>query len=161
MEEQTIKITIKTRGEKCDLTDEQITEWYRSRIEGFFNPEYGTPEIAIELERRTDWEGLKEQVQKKGFGSVQYGNINGEAVYLSRGIRELFLQKEGGEQKLIEAVMQFQQGEFGDAGEMGKDQRPGHEYGHYALTGMEADEDTGVWMHRTEDAVKVYLSFER
>ena len=51
MEEQTITIIIKTQGEKCEMTNEQIWEWYETNIRGLFNPAYGTPEITIDVER--------------------------------------------------------------------------------------------------------------
>lgn len=51
MEEQTITIIIKTQGEKCEMTNEQIMEWYETNIRGLFNPAYGTPEITIDVER--------------------------------------------------------------------------------------------------------------
>lgn len=38
-----------------------------------------------------DFQELKDAVKKKGFGTALYGNINGEPVYLSRGIREEFM----------------------------------------------------------------------
>ena len=51
MEEQTITIIIKTQGEKCEMTNEQIREWYETNIRGLFNPAYGTPEITLDVER--------------------------------------------------------------------------------------------------------------
>ncbi len=51
MEEQTITIIIKTQGEKCEMTNEQIRKWYETNIRGLFNPAYGTPEITIDVER--------------------------------------------------------------------------------------------------------------
>ena len=51
MEKQTITITVITEGETCEMTDEQILEWYRSRIAGLFDPAYGTPRISVTLER--------------------------------------------------------------------------------------------------------------
>ena len=51
MEEQTITIIIKTRGEKCEMTDEQIREWYEANVRGLFNPAYGTPEISVDVKR--------------------------------------------------------------------------------------------------------------
>ena len=52
MEEQIIKVTIGTKGEKCELTDAQIREWYEKNVAKLFNPEYGTPEISVSVERR-------------------------------------------------------------------------------------------------------------
>ncbi len=51
MEEQVITIKVVTKGEKCEMTDEEIINWYRTHIAGLFNPEYGTPEIEIMLTR--------------------------------------------------------------------------------------------------------------
>lgn len=52
MEEQVITVVIKTKGEACRLSDAEILDWYRSRIAGLFDPTYGTPEIAVQLERK-------------------------------------------------------------------------------------------------------------
>ncbi len=38
-----------------------------------------------------DFKELQELVGRRGFGTALYGNINGDPVYLSRGIREFFL----------------------------------------------------------------------
>ena len=51
MEEQIITVTIKTSGEKCQLSTEEIKKWYEEKIAGLFNPEYGTPEIIVEVKR--------------------------------------------------------------------------------------------------------------
>ena len=51
METQIISITVKTCGEKCEMTDEQIREWYESHVRGLFNPAYGTPEITVKVRR--------------------------------------------------------------------------------------------------------------
>lgn len=52
MEEQTITITVKTSGEKCEMRDEEIVEWYKTNIAKLFDPAYGTPEIDVKLERK-------------------------------------------------------------------------------------------------------------
>jgi len=52
MEEQTITITVKTKGEKCELSTEEIREWYSANVAKLFNPEFGTPEISVEVERK-------------------------------------------------------------------------------------------------------------
>lgn len=52
MEEQIIKVTIRTSGDKCEMTDEEIKDWYRKSIDSLFDHKYGTPEIEIELERK-------------------------------------------------------------------------------------------------------------
>ena len=51
MEEQIVTITIKTRGEKCEMRDEEIRAWYEANVAKLFNPAYGTPEISVELKR--------------------------------------------------------------------------------------------------------------
>lgn len=51
MEEQIITITVRTKGDVCELNDEQIREWYEKSIAGLFNPEYGTPEITVDVQR--------------------------------------------------------------------------------------------------------------
>ena len=51
MEQQIISITIKTKGEKCEMSDSEIKQWYESHIADLFNPEYGTPEISVEVKR--------------------------------------------------------------------------------------------------------------
>ncbi len=108
-----------------------------------------------------DFKELKDLVKKKGYGTALYGNVNGEPVYLSRGVREVFMG-DGDLQKVIEAVEAFQKGQFGDAEAHGKTQKAGHEYGRYALTDYESEtDDTAVWVHKAEDAVIVYFKFER
>ena len=52
MEEQVITITVKTQGEKCELSDEQIKAWYESHVAQLFNPSYGTPEITVKVQRK-------------------------------------------------------------------------------------------------------------
>ncbi|MBO4325342.1 MAG: hypothetical protein IJL03_04650 [Lachnospiraceae bacterium] len=51
MEEQIITITVKTKGDVCEMSDAQIREWYEKSIAGLFNPEYGTPEITVDVKR--------------------------------------------------------------------------------------------------------------
>ena len=51
MEEHLITITVRTKGEVCELTDAEIKQWYETSIDGLFNPEYGTPEISVEVKR--------------------------------------------------------------------------------------------------------------
>ncbi len=52
MEEQIITIKIRTEGEKCEMSDAQIIEWYKKSIAGIFDTRYGTPQITVELERK-------------------------------------------------------------------------------------------------------------
>jgi hypothetical protein len=51
-EEQTVTITVRTGGEPCTLSDAQIEAWYAERIAALFDPKWGTPEIAVSVERR-------------------------------------------------------------------------------------------------------------
>ena len=51
MEKQIITVTIKTKGEKCEMSDEAIKAWYESNVAKLFNPEYGTPEISVDVKR--------------------------------------------------------------------------------------------------------------
>jgi uncharacterized protein YheU (UPF0270 family) len=106
---------------------------------------------------------LQEMVKKKGFGTAMYGNVNGEPVYLSRGVREMFLgDDEDAIQPIINTVIAFQGGDYGTAAENGKKPSEGHEYGRYDLDLFEEkDEDTAVWIHRDGKAVIVYFRFER
>lgn len=53
MEEQIITIVVKTAGEKCVMSDAEIKKWYEDNISKLFNPDYGTPEITVEV-KRTD-----------------------------------------------------------------------------------------------------------
>ena len=53
MEEQIIKITIKTSGDKCEMSDAEIKDWYEKNVAGLFNPAYGTPEISVEVTRKS------------------------------------------------------------------------------------------------------------
>ena len=52
MEQQLITVTIRTQGEKCEMSDSEIKEWYESSIAKLFDPRYGTPEIEAKVERR-------------------------------------------------------------------------------------------------------------
>lgn len=102
-------------------------------------------------------------VKAKGTGSTFYGNINADPVYISRGVREVFFVNEEGVQKFIEAVGRFQSGDYGTAAEAGKTSRPGHEYGRYEVSGLEADtdDDAALWVHRAGDSILTYFKFER
>ena len=51
MEEQIITITVKTNGEKCEMSDAEIKEWYESNILKMFNRDYGTPEVSVDVKR--------------------------------------------------------------------------------------------------------------
>ena len=51
MEEQIVTITVRTKGEICEMSDGEIREWYAANIAKLFNTAYGTPEITVELER--------------------------------------------------------------------------------------------------------------
>ncbi len=52
MEEQIITITVKTKGEKCEMSDKEIRRWYETHVAGLFDPAYGTPEITVSVVRR-------------------------------------------------------------------------------------------------------------
>ena len=105
---------------------------------------------------------LQELVKKKGYGTSEFTNVNGETVYLSRGVKEVFLENEAEEQKIIEVVGRFQKKDYGNAADFGKEPRVGHEYGRYEISPFkDEDEDTAVWVHRAEDVIKVYFKFER
>lgn len=109
-----------------------------------------------------DFKELMDYVKKKGFGSSEFNSVNGDMVYLSQGIKKVFLENETEEQKIIEAVGRFQKKDFGNAAEHGKEPRVGHEYGRYEITNFaDCDEDTAVWVHRVENAIKVFFKFER
>ena len=51
MEEQIVTVTIRTKGEKCEMTDDAIREWYAAHVAKLFNPAYGTPEIEVDVKR--------------------------------------------------------------------------------------------------------------
>ncbi len=53
MEKQVITITVKTEGERCELSDAEIRAWYETHVAKLFDPAYGTPEITVEV-RRTE-----------------------------------------------------------------------------------------------------------
>ncbi|MBQ7714471.1 MAG: hypothetical protein IJT70_01225 [Clostridia bacterium] len=52
MEEQIINVTIRTKGEVCEMTDKEIIEWYKANISKLFDTAYGTPEIKVDLKRK-------------------------------------------------------------------------------------------------------------
>ncbi len=52
MEQQTVTITIRTRGEKCELTDEQIQGWYKDQIESLLDPNFGEHGISVTVKRK-------------------------------------------------------------------------------------------------------------
>lgn len=51
MEEQIITITVKTKGEVCEMSDSEIQHWYETNVAGLFNLEYGKPEITVDVKR--------------------------------------------------------------------------------------------------------------
>ena len=51
-EEQTVSVTIRTRGEACEMTDEEIAEWYRNAIDSLLDPHIGEHEVSVRLTRR-------------------------------------------------------------------------------------------------------------
>ncbi|MBQ1632820.1 MAG: hypothetical protein II049_08370 [Clostridia bacterium] len=52
MEEQIIQITVRSKGEACTLSDEEIKKWYEERIAALFDSKWGTPEITVDVERK-------------------------------------------------------------------------------------------------------------
>ena len=53
-EEQVVTITVRTRGDVCDLTDEQITAWYREHVDALLDPTIGRHEITVSVSRRVE-----------------------------------------------------------------------------------------------------------
>ena len=53
MEEQILTITIRSKGETCELRDEEIRAWYKEKLASLFDPEWGTPEIKVDVERKS------------------------------------------------------------------------------------------------------------
>ena len=51
MEEQIITITIKSRGETCEMTAAELKAWYERKVAAFFDPKLGMPEITVDVER--------------------------------------------------------------------------------------------------------------
>jgi len=51
MEEQVITVTIKTKGDTCVLSNEEIAKWYKDNIAKLFNKEFGTPEIEVDVKK--------------------------------------------------------------------------------------------------------------
>jgi hypothetical protein len=51
MEKQTVTITVITEGEKCEMADREIVDWYREHVAGLFDPAYGMPQISVTLRR--------------------------------------------------------------------------------------------------------------
>jgi len=51
MEKQVVTITVITEGEECEMTDQAIIDWYKKHVSEIFNPQYGTPQISVKLER--------------------------------------------------------------------------------------------------------------
>ena len=52
MEEQIITIKIKTKGDICEMSSEEIKKWYETNILKLFNQEYGRPEITVDVKRK-------------------------------------------------------------------------------------------------------------
>lgn len=111
----------------------------------------------------SEFSEMREKLKHMGTGMNEYGNVNGEPVYLSRGIREVFAGDNSSLQKVLDAVRCFQNGDYGDAALHQKKQNPGHEYGRYDITplGRDGNEDSAVYIHKAENAILVYFAFER
>jgi hypothetical protein len=54
MEKQIINVKITTKGEKCEMTSDEIKKWYEEKIASLFNTEYGTPDIEVDVQRITE-----------------------------------------------------------------------------------------------------------
>ena len=54
METQVVTITVITRGQKCEMNDNEIINWYQTNVSGLFNQEYGKPRITVSLNRITE-----------------------------------------------------------------------------------------------------------
>ncbi len=51
MEKQIITIKVTTKGDVCEMTTEEIRRWYEEKVAALFNPEFGTPEIEVKVDR--------------------------------------------------------------------------------------------------------------
>ena len=51
MEEQIITVTVVTKGDPCELSDAEIKAWYAERVASLFGPQWGTPEITVDVKR--------------------------------------------------------------------------------------------------------------
>ena len=49
MEENTIVITIKTAGEKCVMSDDELKNWYLENVKKLFTKQIGTPQIDVQV----------------------------------------------------------------------------------------------------------------
>lgn len=58
MEKQVVTITVITEGERCEMTDQQIVDWYQEHINSLFNPQYG-------VRKTTGYAGRLEQVRNQ------------------------------------------------------------------------------------------------
>ena len=52
MEEQIITITVRSEGEPCELSDEEIKTWYEKHVAALFDPQWGMPKITVEVNRK-------------------------------------------------------------------------------------------------------------
>ena len=51
-ETQTVTVTVQTEGEPCEMSDDEIRDWYEKNVASLFDPRWGTPKIAVEVKRR-------------------------------------------------------------------------------------------------------------
>ena len=51
-EELTVTVTVKTKGDQCELSDTEIKAWYAGHVASLFDPKWGTPEITVDVKRR-------------------------------------------------------------------------------------------------------------
>ena len=76
METQTITITVTTRGDACEMSDAQIRDWYREQVAALFDGKYGTPDISVDVARKTDEQGEK-TYRFYGWESATMKDIHG------------------------------------------------------------------------------------
>ena len=50
-EKQIVTITVVTEGDKCEMSDGEIKEWYETNVAKLFDPRFGTPRITVAVER--------------------------------------------------------------------------------------------------------------
>jgi hypothetical protein len=43
---------VQTEGEPCEMSDDEIRDWYEKNVASLFDPRWGTPKIAVEVKRR-------------------------------------------------------------------------------------------------------------
>ena len=106
-----------------------------------------------------------EEIERKigrSRGTAYYNTVNTDPLYLSRGIREAYLDGDSDIQEVINAVGRFQKGDFGTAEQAGKREEAGHEYGRYEGSVLsDSGHDACIWVHRDGDSLIAYFKCER